>query len=317
MVKTANKKPTSRSARPVKRPNKPKSSQRTVAANRGAEAAISTLADRKASTGRAVLIHAHTGVGKTVLAIHKAPRPLLVLDCDNGLDSVIGTANDDQVDLWNPADGMEFVWEDLDAFRNYVVSGDWGKQYKAIVIDNATAGQKPIVRYAIALRISRMEAAKREFADPDIPSKQDFGKIYRMMDQWVRDLRDAKRRGCHIIFTAGTHTWFDEAEGIERISPDIEGRERKQISTHMDAVGYYEIDDEDRRVLNFAPSGATITKARLPVAMHGKILEEIVDPDFNSMIAAVSIVAKRQKKKEAAAKKPGTKKTATRKRSSS
>lgn len=280
---------TARTSREVKRPTQPKPSNRKKSGEVAAKGSISTLADRAVTRGRAVLVHGEQSAGKTVLAIQKAPKPILVLDCDNGLDSVVGIDLDDQVDIWEPLNGIEYTWEDLDNFRNYVKAGEWQKDYKVIVVDNVTAAQKPIIRGAMNEVLGRLDPEKRATRDEDVPSQSDWGKIYRMMDEWVRNIRDVKRRGVHVVFTAGTREWMDTDAEIQRLMPDIEGRERNQITTHMDAVGWLEIDDGER-LLHLAPTGAVIVKLRLPVSRHGEIPESIKDPDFVKMMEIVQIV---------------------------
>ncbi len=285
-----------RTGKEVKRADKPKPSARAKSGNEAAERNLTTLTDRQATSGRAVLVHGDQSAGKTCLAILKAPKPLLVLDVDNGLDSVIGMVGSDKVQIWQPSDGIEYTYSDLDEYRNYVMSGDWDMPYKTIVTDNVTAAQKPFIRYAIDEAMNRMAPEKRAARDPDIPTQQDWGKIYRMMDTWVRNIRDVKRRGVHCIFTSGTREWMDDDQGILRIMPDIEGRERNQITTHMDAVGYLEIED-DERVLHLGPTGAVITKIRLPVNRHNNVPDSIIDPDFIKMMKVVEIVSKEAEKK--------------------
>jgi len=262
------------------------------------------LSERAATRGRAVLIHGEQSAGKTVLAIEKAPKPILVLDSDNGLDSVIGIVDDDQVDIWEPANGIDYTRDDLDNFRNYVKSGKWRLDYKTVVPDNLTAAQRPIIRGCMEEIIGRMDPEKAAMRDPDVPSQQDWGKIYRWMDQWVRDIRDVKRRGVHVVFTAGTKEWLDTDSEVQRLMPDIEGRERNQITTHMDAVGWLEIDDGER-FLHLAPTGAVITKIRLPKSRWDQIPESIKDPDFIKMMKVVEIVGGEQvKTRQATSKKP-------------
>lgn len=299
---------TTRAAREVKRPTQPKKTNRAKASARVGSRHLTSLSDRQATTGRAILIHGETGVGKTVLSILKAPRPVLVLDCDNGIDSVIGAPGD--IDVWGPSEGYNLTWADMDEFREYVVAGEWDKDYATIVCDNITAGQKPVIRSILLERGERM-SADDEPLDLESVSQQDWGRVYRRLDQWIRDVRDAKRRGTHVVFTAGSHSWMDEAAGYEKITPDLEGRERKQISTHMDAVGYLEFDeDDDSRVLSLAPSGAIITKVRVPVSLHGKVPEELRNPDFERLIEAVGVIAKKggSTKKGSSRRKPTTKK---------
>ena len=277
-----------RTSRKVTRPTAPAVSQRAKSGNEAADQHLTTLAEQQMSRGRAILIHGQPDAGKTVLAIHRASRPILVLDADGGLDSVMGTKFDEKVHLWVPSESNEMTYEgDLETFRDYVLAGDWRANYKVIVVDNATAVQKPIIRWAIDQSIERASADKQDRIDPDIPSQQTWGKIYRVFDKWIRDIISVKRRGVHVIFTSGTKEWMDDTAGFTKLMPNIEGQERAQIPTHFDAVGYLEADEHGRR-LNLAPSGATVTRVRLPVALHGKIPDTIENPDFNSMMSAVA-----------------------------
>ena len=217
---------TARTGKEVKRPAaKPKQSARAKSGNEAAQRNLTSLTDRQATSGRAVLVHGDQSAGKTCLAILKAPKPLLVLDVDNGLDSVIEMVGSDKVQIWQPSNGFEYTYSDLDEYRNYIMSGDWEMPYKTIVTDNVTAAQKPFIRYAIDQALGRMSPEKAAARDPDIPTQQDWGKIYRMMDTWIRNIRDVKRRGVHCIFTSGTREWMDDDQGVLRIMPDIEGRE--------------------------------------------------------------------------------------------
>lgn len=303
---------TTRTGRQVNRKSStPKQSARAKSGNAAANKHLSTLTERQATSGRAVLIHGDQSAGKTCLAILKAPKPLLVLDVDNGLDSVIGMVGSDKVQIWEPSSGVDYTYEDLDEYRNYIMVGDWSMPYKTIVTDNVTSAQKPFIRFAIDEAIRRMGPEKAANRDPDIPTQQDWGKIYRMMDEWIRNIRDVKRRGVHCIFTSGTREWMDDDQGVLRIMPDIEGRERNQITTHMDAVGYLEIE-EDERVLHLGPTGAVITKIRLPVNRHNNVPDSITNPDFVKMMKIVEIVAKeveeRKPRKSSTKKKKAIKK---------
>ena len=178
-----------------------------------------------------------------------------------------------------------------------------GSVAEVIVVDNVTAAQKPIIRGAMDEVLGRLDPDRRAGRDADVPSQSDWGKIYRMMDEWVRNIRDVKRRGVHVVFTAGTREWLDTDSEIQRLMPDIEGRERNQITTHMDAVGWLEIDD-GVRFLHLAPTGAVIVKLRLPVSRHGEVPDSIEDPDFVKMMKIVQIVGGEKTTKRPSPRKP-------------
>lgn len=282
-------------SRKVTRPKKPVKSSRLKTSSKAASKYSKRLSDLEESTGKAILIHGPSGAGKTTLAIHKAPRPILILNADYGLDSVIGTSRSEEIEVWEMESGGDINWEIIDEFRNYVVSGDWQMPFKTIVPDNLTVIQKPVIAYAISEELRRLDEEKRATRDPDIPSQSAWGKTYRVFDKWVRDVKSAKRLGVNVVFTAGTSEWMDDEAGYSRMMPDIEGRLRNQIAMHMDAVGWLENDDEGRR-LHLAPSGAFITKVRLPIASHGKEPDEILNPDFNKMIRAIKGESKKGSK---------------------
>ncbi len=300
---------TARTSREVKRPKKPRSSQRKTSGNQAASRRLSTLDNYEASNGSALLLHSHTGAGKTVLAIKESPRPLLVLDLDLGMDSVIGAKGSDKIHRWASPDGP-MTWEDMDEFRNYVISGDWEMPYKVIVVDNLTTGQKPVIRSVQEERIARKAQGSSSDDDGgsvslDQVTKPDWGNVYRRYDRWITDIKSAaKSRGVDVIFTAGTREWFDANAGYDKLMPNLEGAERNQIATHMDAVLFLESDDEGRR-LHLAPSGAFITKVRVPIAQHDSIPDTIEEPTYKTMMAAV----RRMEGDEAATtRKPTTKK---------
>ena len=300
---------TAKTSRKIKRPTKPRQSARAKSGNAARNKHTKSLSDLNVAAGKVILIHGDTGAGKTVLAIHKAPRPILVLDCDTGLDSVFGTDDSDNITIWGPADdGAELTWEDMDEFRNYLIAGEWEEDYELIVVDNLTAGQKPVITSSIDEAIQRLDADKRAQRDPDIPSQQDWGKIYRRLDKWVRDVKSVKRKGVHVVFTAGTREWLDEEAGYTKMMPNLEGQERNQIATHMDAVGWLESDEDGRR-LHLAPSGAYITKLRLPVAQFGNIPSAIEDPDFNKMLEAVIGLKRKEPARKKAAPKAAKKRS--------
>ena len=281
---------TARTQREIKRPKNPRKSARAQAGNAAARRSIVDLSEYSKTSGRAILLHGHTDAGKTVCAIHKAPRPLLVLDCDTGLESIFGTTRPSDVHVWAPREeGTDLDWEQMDEFRDYVKSGDWILPYKTIVVDNVTAGQKPVIVHSLQEAISKLPEEKRANRDPDIPSQQDWGKIYRIYDRWIRDIRNAKRRGVNVVFTCGTREWLDEVEGYAKLMPNLEGAIRNQIATHMDVVGYMESDEDGRRLI-LGPSGATITKVRLPVQRHNQRPDMIESPDFPKMIKAVEVI---------------------------
>jgi hypothetical protein len=163
--------------------------------------------------------------------------------------------------------------------------------YKVIVVDNITAGQKPVIRSVQQERIERK--AKGSSSDDDSGdvsldqvTRPDWGNVYRRYDKWITDIKSAKLRGVDVVFTAGTREWFDANAGWDKLMPNLEGAERDQIASHMDAVLWLESDEDGRR-LHLAPSGAFITKVRVPVSQHDRVPDVIEKPTYKTMMAAV------------------------------
>ncbi len=282
---------TARASREVKRPKKPQPSARKASGNKAAGRRLSTMDNYDASSGSALLLHSHTGAGKTVLSIMGAPRPLLVIDLDFGLLSVEGAKRSDLIHRWAPAPGEAWTWEDMDEFRNYVLAGDWEMPYKVIVVDNLTVGQKPVIRSVQNERIERKASGSSSDDDGggvslDQVTRPDWGNVYRRYDRWITDIISAKFRGVDVIFTAGTREWFDANAGYDKLMPNLEGAERNQVASHMDAVLFLESDEDGRR-LHLAPSGAFITKVRVPIAQHDQIPDVVENPTYKTMMAAV------------------------------
>ena len=301
---------TAKTSRKVERPKKPRASARKTSGNKAAGRRLSTFDNYEASSGSALLLHSHTGAGKTVLVVKESPRPMLIIDLDFGMDSVIGAKRSELIHRWTPAPGDPWTWEVMDEFRNYVLDGDWEMPYKVIVVDNITVGQKPVIRSVQNERIERKAKGSSSNDDDDggnisldQVTKPDWGNVYRRYDRWITDIRSAKSRGVDVIFTAGTREWFDANAGYDKLMPNLEGAERDQIATHMDAVLFLENDDDGRR-LHLAPSGAFITKVRVPIAQHDQIPDVIEKPTYKTMMAAV----RRIEEDKTAKRKPTTKK---------
>lgn len=224
------------------------------------------------------LVYGRGGVGKTRLCA-TAPDVLLIDVNDKGWSSTKRDLdpNTYPVEYWNEL--VDVYW--------YLQNGD--HEYRSVAIDGLTAMQNLCMKFVLGDEASR-DASK----DPDMPSKQVWGKVGELMKTQITNFRNLPM---NVIFTAMQRV-RSSGEEDEETSVFIGPAVSPSIMTHLEAavafIGY--LDQREvivkkgetkkkvrRRILTLGPSTRYMTKDR-----DGQFESVIRDPDLSEMLAILN-----------------------------
>src|SRR3990172_2763032 len=226
------------------------------------------------------LIYGRSGVGKTRLAA-SAPDVLLIDINDQGTTSV---RRDHDPDVY----AVE-MWSELQDVFWYLSAGD--HPYKSVALDGATAMQNLCMKFILG-----DEASRDASRDPDMPTRQAWGKLGELMKTQIVNYRNLPM---DVIFTAlqRSRVSGDGAEDEEGMtigpacSPSVAGT----LEAAVDIIGYLVTREvilkkketgKTRRVvrrkLMVGPSERFVTKDRT-----GRLPNDITDPDLEAMIKLI------------------------------
>jgi len=127
--------------------------------------------------------YGRSGQGKTRLA-STAPKPLLIDVNDEGTASV---RNDYDPDVYE----VKF-WQEINDVFWFLQAGD--HDYETVILDGVTSLQSLCMKFVLGDESSR-DASR----DPDMPSRQVYGKVGELMKTQIINYRNLPM---HVIFTA-------------------------------------------------------------------------------------------------------------------
>ena len=168
------------------------------------------------------LIYGKSGAGKTRLSA-TTPSPLLIDINERGTSSV-------RKDL-DPYVFPVELWTDLTDIYWYLASGE--HTYQSVVLDGVTAMQNLCMKFVLG-----DERARDASRDPDMPSRQVWGKVGELMKTQITNYRNLP---LNVVFTALTRTRAsgEDDEDLETVtgpacSPSIAGH----LEAAVDTIGY-------------------------------------------------------------------------------
>lgn len=197
-----------------------KSSTKSPQLHDRVEAKIRRAAELKGHTRS--LIYGRSGSGKTRL-VASAPNVLLVDINEKGTASVRRDYNPNvyEVDLWT--DLTDLYW--------YLASGN--HTYKTVGLDGVTSMQNLCMKFVLG-----DEASRDASRDPDMPSRQVWGKVGELMKTQITNYRNLPM---NVVFTALQRVRFSEGEEEDdatmitpACSPSIAGH----LEAAVDIIGY-------------------------------------------------------------------------------
>lgn len=205
-----------------------------------------------------ILVWGKSGVGKTRVAA-SAPKVLLVDVNEQGTASV-------RRDL-NPDVYLLDRWLDLNDIYWYLATGD--HSYESVAIDGITGMQNLCMKFVLG-----DEASRDASRDPDMPSRQVWGKLGELMKTQITNFRNLPM---NVIFTALSRTRISGEEGDEEeisygpaCSPSIAGH----LEAAVDIIGHLTTREVQvkRKEADGSSKTTKVVRRRLLVGPHAQYM---------------------------------------------
>ena len=149
-----------------------------------------------------MLCYGKSGSGKTVFG-STWPKPILLLDIrEEGEESITDVKGIDKlsVETW---DDLEEIYWMLEA----------GTKYSSVMLDQLTAMQ------ALGMQKIREENNQKP---SDVFSQRSWGRLGGLMQQWIYNFRELKKKEYHILFNAHERIRDSQEDGSDdRIAPAV------------------------------------------------------------------------------------------------
>lgn len=192
-----------------------------------------------------LLLYADSGAGKTIYALRKGPKRLLVLAIGAEEDGLMSAAK-----FGTDADMIEAkTWQDvIGAVRD--LGSPEGQQwlrdnYDVLAVDSLTEADSAIMKYILA-QTKDVKLAKD--TDPEVPWIDDYGTRNRLLEKFVRALNDLP---INTFYTALARAGMD-ADKRQFVVPMIGGNKETdfrfsmKIASLMTGFGYMRVEENLR-----------------------------------------------------------------------
>lgn len=226
-------------------------------------------------------IFGRSGSGKTRLG-STAPKVLMIDVNEEGTDSV---RNDIDPDVFQ----VKF-WQEINDVFWFLESGD--HQYRSVCIDGVTSLQTLCMKFVLG-----DEASRDASRDPDMASRQVYGKVNELMKTQIINFRNLPM---NVIFTALERkkvTGDDEDEEVEIFSsPECSPGIAKTLEAAVGMIGYL----SSTQVLGPKKEGEKkrprVTRTRLAIGAseryltkdrYGLMVPYIDYPNINTMLKLI------------------------------
>lgn len=226
------------------------------------------------------LFYGDSGTGKTRLAA-SAPNVLMIDVNDKGQDSVRRDINPDfiQIEYWREV--IDIYW--------FLQEGD--HKYESVAIDTVSNLQNICMDFVLG-----DEASRDASRDPDMPSRQAWGKVGKLMRTQIINFRNLPINTIFVAQLRAKQTGDDEDDETEIIyGPEVSPSIEKSLKAAVGTIGYLTKREvvirnkktkaarkEIRRRLLLGDSERYVSKDR-----NGMFPEHIDAPDLADMLALI------------------------------
>jgi phage nucleotide-binding protein len=170
-----------------------------------------------------VLIYGDSGVGKTRLAA-SAPKVLMLDVNDKGHDSVRRDIDPDYIQV-------EY-WQEINDIYWYLQEGD--HDYSSVAIDTISNLQNVCMDFVLG-----DEASRDASRDPDMPARQAWGKVGKLMRTQIINYRNLPLNVIFVAQLRAKQTGDDEDEESEIIyGPEVSPSVEKTLKAAVGTIGY-------------------------------------------------------------------------------
>lgn len=170
-----------------------------------------------------IALHGFSGVGKTTVAA-TAPGPVIILNKDNGLSSLLHLPQFKDVEQEDIKDVAHFE-RCLKNLRG-IGKRDWSKKFKTVIVDDA-----PSIQAMIMEELQEQAAAKDDRFELDESTQRMYGVMGSKLSRWVRSI---KMIPMHRILVCSSVTAKDDGMLI----PGLIGAMKFKLPHMTDALIY-------------------------------------------------------------------------------
>ena len=227
-----------------------------------------------------MLCYGKANTGKTVFSC-TFPKPLLLIDIkEEGEDSVTDVEGGDIIHIEDWSELEELYW----ALRDGELEG----KYKSIVLDQLTAMQ--------ALGMAKIRADLNQKPN-EVFSQRSWGKLSGLMQEWLYNFRELKKRQMHVCFNAHERMREPQTEDDDRIAPSVGSNLMGSVASFVNGavsvIGNTFIrEDYDKKAktteykycMRLGPHAYYATKIRRPVSA-GPPPSVLESPSFEKVFA--------------------------------
>jgi hypothetical protein len=173
-----------------------------------------------------MLIYGRSGAGKTRL-VATAPDVLLMDIDEKGTKSVKKDIDPRAIRIASIDEFVETYW--------FLQSGE--HEFRSVAIDGVTGLQNMFLNFVLG-EATLLDASR----DPDMPSRQIYGKVSKLMKNWLTNYRNLDM---HVLFTAltrvnreGGEDDEDEDLGAVTVGPAVSPAIGGHLEAACDTIGY-------------------------------------------------------------------------------
>ena len=172
---------------------------------------------------QAFIIYGDPGAGKTRLAA-SAPKVLLIDVDEKGTDSVRSDLDPHVIRIER--------WQELNDIYWYLQEGE--HDFESVAIDTISALQVLCLNFVLG-----DEASRDASRDPDMPARQAWGKVGKLMRTQITNFRNLPM---NVIFTAHVRSREAGDEGDEDVTtvygPEVSPSVQKHLTAAVGTIGY-------------------------------------------------------------------------------
>jgi phage nucleotide-binding protein len=223
-----------------------------------------------------ILIYGEPGSGKTRVAA-SAPKPLIIDINDQGQDSV----RRDYDPMYYPVER----WSEINDVYWYLQEGE--HDFLSVAIDHVTNLQNLALAFVIG-----DEAARDASKDPDMPSRQAWGKANQLMKTQIINFRNLPLNTIFLAHVRANEVEGEDDEVMVKLTAEVSPGTQKVLTGAVGTIGYLTKREvfirnkrtkqkrrEIRRRLYFGDSERYVSKDR------NFVFGEFIDaPDLTTML---------------------------------